>query len=145
MTNFGVDTLKELNQELMSSERRRFVGCENSDLSHLAKAPSIFYTDGRGFMLGEHVLRGCNVEMPFHPAVCDLLNIMNMCPIQVSANGWRVLLAFIAKCQRDGVVSTTRLFLYFFYARWVDNCFISFYRCPSRPLILNHAISNPKN
>lgn len=117
MKNFGVETLKVLNQELMASGRRRSSGCEISDLNHLKKAPSICYTDGRGFMLGEHVLRGCNVEMPFHPTIYDLLAVMNMCLVQVSANGWRILLGFIAKCQRDGVVATAGLFLYFFYAR----------------------------
>lgn len=88
MYNFGVEKLKKLDQEFIrSSQRRRSSGCEISSLSQLKKAPSIFYTDGRGFMLGEHVLGGCNVEMPFHPAVCDLLAVMNMCPVQVGANG----------------------------------------------------------
>jgi len=36
--------------------------------------------------------------MPFNPAVLDLLAIMSIAPIQVSANGWRILLGFIAKC-----------------------------------------------
>jgi len=82
--------------------------------------------------------------MPFHLAVLDLLAIMNIAPIQLSANGWRILLGFIAKCQRDGVRATARLFFFFFYPRWVDNLFISYYRRPGRPLILEHAVSNPK-
>ena len=104
----------------------------------------MLYTDGRGFMICEHVLQSCDIEMPFNPAVLDLLAIMNIAPIQISANGWRILLGFIAKCQRDGVHAAARLFLFFFYPRWVDNAFISYYRRPGRPLILEHAVSNPK-
>lgn len=50
MYNFGVGKLEKLNQELItSSPRRRSAGCEISTLSQLKKAPSIYYTDGRGF------------------------------------------------------------------------------------------------
>lgn len=131
MYSFGVEKLEELNQKLiMPSRRLRSSGCEISTLSHLETALDLFYIDGRGFLLGEHVLRGCDIEIPFHPAVCDLLAILNNCPVQVIANGWRLLLGFIAKCRRDGVVATDRLFFYFFY--------------PGRPQILGHAISNLK-
>jgi len=129
---------------MASSPRRRSSGCEISSLSHLTSPPDMLYTDGRGFLICEHALEGCDIEIPFNPTIVDLLAIMNICPIQVSANGWRILLGFVAKCRRDGVVATARLFLYFFYPRWVDNCFISYYRRPGRPKILKHAVSNPK-
>lgn len=77
-TQFGVEVLRKLNQELMLSSHRRSSGCRISNLSRFAKAPSIFFTDGRGFVLAEYVLRELDSEMPFHPIECDVLNLLNI-------------------------------------------------------------------
>lgn len=98
LENFGVPELRALNQELMASGRCQSARCEISDLSHLDEALDIFYIDERGFMLAEDVLRECDVDMPFHPTIRDVLNLMNMSPVQLSSHGWRILVSFITKC-----------------------------------------------
>lgn len=77
--------------------------------------------------------------------VCDVLNFLNICPGQLRANGWRILLSFIIKCKREGVVASARLFIFFFYSRLTNNCFVSLHRRSNRPQLLLHAVSNSKD
>lgn len=115
-TIFGAERLSALNQELiLSSSRQCSADCQISELDCLVKGPFVFFTDGRGFVLYEYVLREQHTDMPFHPVVFDVLSLLSICPAMLSVNGWRILLSFIIKCRKDGVAASTRLFFFFFY------------------------------
>lgn len=79
-TIVGEDAIQELNQEFIFSGHRRQSGCRIADWSRLSKSPSMFYTDGRGFVLAEYMLRDFYTEMPFHPVEIEILNLLNICP-----------------------------------------------------------------
>lgn len=59
--------------------------------------PSLLYTDGVGFLIYEWLLIDFDIIFPFRPWLMDALNLLNV-PIQVSANGWRIMRAFEVKC-----------------------------------------------
>lgn len=70
----------------------------------MTKAPSLFYTDGRGFILAKYILREFDIEMPFHPMECEVLNLLNIYPAQLSVNAWLILKSFDIKCHKHAVV-----------------------------------------
>lgn len=91
------------------------------------------------------MLRELDIQMPFHPAMCDVFNLLNICPAQLTVNYWRIFLSFIFKCERNGVAASSCLFFFFFYSRWTENCFVSLHRRSNRPEVLLHVVSNPKD
>ncbi|XBI35887.1 hypothetical protein VPH35_121509 [Triticum aestivum] len=54
------------------------------------------------------------VRFPLHPFFCDALNHFGLAPGQLSINGWRVLVGFVAICLEAGVPPSMALFRHFF-------------------------------
>jgi len=72
----------------------------------------------------------------------DVLNIMNVCPVQLRCNGWWQVLAFGQKCEVEGVEPTAALFFYFYRAECQNKGYASVIRRTNRPKIM---LGCPKN
>lgn len=112
------EVIRKINQDLMFLGHRPTSRSRTVDWFALPKAPSLFFTDGQGFVLAVYMLREFDTEIPFHPVECDVLNLLNICAAQQSANSWCILKSFVIKCHKDGIAASAHLFFYFFYSRW---------------------------
>ncbi|XBH97859.1 hypothetical protein VPH35_127471 [Triticum aestivum] len=54
------------------------------------------------------------VRFPLHAFFCDTLNHLGLAPGQLSLNGWRVMVGFVALCHEAGVRPSLVLFRHFF-------------------------------
>lgn len=59
----------------------------------------VLHADRCGFLMYEWLLGEWGLSFPFPDWVSDVLNLVNACPVQLGANGWRRLLVFGQRCE----------------------------------------------
>ena len=75
---------------------------------------------------------------PLHPFMKGVLQHFNVCPSQLSPNGWGILVGLFVFFRDRGLgVPSIALFLYFFSAKETSKGFLYFSRRSGAPLVIS--------
>ena len=78
------------------------------------------------------------LRFPLHPFIKGVLQHFNVCPSQLSPNGWGILVGLLVFFRDRGFgVPSIALFLYLFSAKETAEGFFYFSRCSGAPLVIS--------
>ena len=78
------------------------------------------------------------LRFPLHPFIKGVLQHFNVCPSQLSPNGWGILVGLLVFFRDRGLgVPSIAPFLYLFSAKETAKGFLYFSRCTSAPLVIS--------
>ena len=78
------------------------------------------------------------LRFPLHPFIKGVLQHFNVCPSQLSPNGWGILVGLLLFFRDRGFgVPSIALFLYLFSAKETAEGFLYFSRCSGAPLVIS--------
>ena len=78
------------------------------------------------------------LHFPLHPFMKGVLQHFNVCPSQLSPNGWGILVGLLVFFRDRGLgVHSIALFLYFFSAKETSEGFLYFSRHSGAPLVIS--------
>ena len=86
-----------------------------------------------------------SLRFPLHPFIKGVLQHFNVCPSQISPNGWGILVGLLVFFRDRGLgVPSIALFLYLFSAKETVEGFLYFSRCTGAPLVISDLPSSHK-
>ena len=78
------------------------------------------------------------LRFPLHPFIKGVLQHFNVCPSQLSPNGWGILVGLLVLFRDRGLgVPSIALFLYLFSSKETAESFLYFSRCSGAPLVIS--------
>ena len=78
------------------------------------------------------------LRFPLHPFIKRVLQHLNVCPSQLSPNGWGILVGLLVFFRDRGFgVPNIALFLYLFSVKETAEGFLYFSRCSSAPRVIS--------
>lgn len=104
--------LQSFNRRLLVNGRQSGSACKAIPWDGIV--PSVLHCDRADLLLFEWLVHNWDLSVPFPRWMMDVLCLINVCPVQLGANGWSHSRAFELKCDLDYVEPTVALFFYFF-------------------------------
>ena len=78
------------------------------------------------------------LRFPLHPFIKRVLQHFNVCPSQLSPNGWGILVGLLVFFRDRGLdVPSIALFLYLFSTKETTDGFLYFSKCTGAPLVIS--------